>query len=65
MFRKKNILLLGGAAVLAYFLFRKKKPNSDTKQKVVSFDPTSVESMPLVAIPNAFPEIKIEGKSNY
>lgn len=65
MFSKKNILLLGGAAVLAYFLFRKKKPNPDTKQKVVSFDPLNVESMPLVEVPNAFPEITIDSKSNY
>ena len=62
MFSKRNILLLGGAAVLAYFLFRKKKVTKvtpDGKEQLVAFEPINVQPMPWMAIPNSLPEIKI------
>jgi hypothetical protein len=61
MFSKKNILLIGGTVLLAYFLFRKKESNKIVptgQKKLVEFEPIDVQPMPWVAIPNYFPEVK-------
>jgi hypothetical protein len=62
MTTNKKILLVGGALVLAYILLNKKKNTTTSlsgKEELVAFDPISVEKMPLVEVPNALPQIKI------
>lgn len=62
MTTNKKILLVGGALVLAYILLKKRKNTTmelNGKESMVSFDPTSVEKMQWVAVPDALPQIKI------
>jgi hypothetical protein len=62
MTTNKKILLVGGALVLAYILLKKKKNTTisvNGKESLVPFDPTSVEKMPWVGVPDALPQIKI------
>jgi len=61
MFSKKNILILSGTILVAYFLFRKKDTNKVVptgEKKVVEFEPMNVQPMPWIAIPNSLPEVK-------
>lgn len=62
MTTNKKILLVGSALVLAYILLKKKKNTRisvSEKEELVAFDPTSIEKMPWVAVPDALPQIKI------
>jgi hypothetical protein len=59
MLSKNNILIIGGALVVTYLLFRKKDINKVVptgEKKVVKFDPMNAQPMPWVSIPDYFTE---------
>ncbi len=62
MTANKKILLVGGALVLAYIILKNKKNTKklvSEKESIVRFDPSSVQKMPWVAVPDSLPQIKI------
>ena len=64
MDKNTKILLFGGLSIIAFVLIYKKVVVNKMTTKKVAFEPSNVEKMPWIAIPNALPEIQVNASGN-